>query len=110
MMASTARIIGGSAPYSKTGGPGGGSPSVAYREYSERSLSAPGDGRFRLDRDLGELEIGAAAHAHRVVELDQLAAAGALAAHLVLLGAVRERHEQAEHRHHGADERPDEER
>ena len=38
--------------------------------------------------DLGEVEIGAAAHAHRVVELDDLAAGRALAAQLVALGAV----------------------
>src|SRR3712207_917693 len=42
--------------------------------------------RFRLDRDLGELEVGAAAGAQGVVQLDDLAAGGALAADLVALG------------------------
>src|SRR3954447_21330458 len=97
MMASTARIIG----YS----------SFWKREVdSELSLASLKSSGFRLDPDLGEIEIGAAAHAHRVVELDDLAAGRALAADLVALGPVRERDQESEHRHDRADQRPDEER
>src|SRR3954454_13613157 len=67
-------------------------------------------GRFRLDRDLGEVEIVAAAHAHRVVQLDDLAAGRALAADLVAVGAVEDRGQQPEHGEHEADHEPDEER
>ena len=77
---------------------------------SNRSLSALESRRFWLHPDLGKVQIGSAAHAHRVVEHDQLAAAGALAAHLVALRAVRERDEQSQHRHDGADQEPDPER
>ena len=46
------------------------------------------------DRDVGELELVAAAHAHRVVELDDLAAARALAPQLLVVPAVEDRRQQ----------------
>src|SRR3954452_2416433 len=58
------------------------------------SLSAPGHRGFRHDRDLGEVELGTAARAQRVVELDDLAAARALAAQLVAVVAVGDGGEQ----------------
>src|SRR3954454_20634260 len=73
------------------------------------SLSAR-DGRFRGDRDLGELELGPAAGAQRVVELDDLPAAGALAPQLVAVVAVRERRDQPEDRQDRGDHEPQEER
>ena len=67
-------------------------------------------GRLGLDRDLGEVELGAAAHADRVVELDDLPAARALAADLVALEAVEDRREQPEERHDAGDQEPQDER
>src|SRR3954447_24241295 len=95
MMASTARIIGSVSSFQNNEEPG--------------SLSARSS-RFRLDRELREVEIGPAAHAHRVVELDELAAVGALAAELVAVGAVQQGDEQPDHGHDRADDEPDEER
>src|SRR4051794_37168504 len=96
MMASTARII-ATAPSGREG-------------TAKRSLASPERRGFRLDPHLGELEIGAAAHAHRIVELDDAPTGGALAPHLVALGAGRERDQQPDHGGDGADDRPDEER
>src|SRR5215207_11523980 len=64
MIASTARIIAARTSFP----PGRG---------REASLSRR-CGRFGLYRDVGELELGPAAHADGVVELDEPAAAGAL--------------------------------
>src|SRR3954447_20468379 len=91
MMASTARIR------------------LLLRLEGERSLTTDCSG-FRLDRDVGEVEIGAAAHAHRVVQLDDLAAGRALAPHLVAVRPVEDRRQQPEHGQHEADHEPDEER
>src|SRR5262245_6742044 len=81
---------------------------ISFQLEGERSLTTQ-SGRFRLNCDLGEIEVGPAAHAHGVVQLDELAAGGALAADLVALGAVEDRGHQADHRQHGADHEPDEE-
>src|SRR5215213_292759 len=97
MIASTARIIACSNLLP---------PESVIDEAS--SLTAVG-GRFRLYRDFGEVELGAAARADRVVERDDLAAARALAPDLVALGPVEDRGEQSEHRQHAADDEPDEE-
>src|SRR6476469_4631650 len=69
MTASTARIIS--------------APSFPRGRVSERSsLSAHCAAGLGLDRHRGALELGAAARAQRVVELDDLPAPGALAAQL----------------------------
>src|SRR4029079_18607484 len=64
----------------------------------------------RLNRDLGEIEVGPAAHAHRVVEHDDLAAGRALTPDLVAVGAVEDRGHEPEHGQDCADREPDEER
>src|SRR2546421_438019 len=63
MMASTARIIGGSS---------------SFREQRDEqgSLSAPERRRLRLHGHVRELQVGSAAHAHGVVELDGPAGGG----------------------------------
>src|SRR3954447_21364141 len=94
MMASTARIIGSVSSFQTTREP--------------RSLPARCS-RFRLDRELGELEIGPAAHAHRIVELDDLAAGGALAAQFVAVVAVGEGEKQPDDGRDAADDEPHEE-
>ena len=66
--------------------------------------------RLGLDRHVGELELGPAAGADRVVELDDPAAAGALAAQLVAVVAVQQRGEQPADRHDRRDQEPEEER
>src|SRR5687767_14694089 len=75
-----------------------------------RSLPPPGGYRFRLDGRLGEVEVLPAAHAHLVIELHDLAAAGALAADLVALDAVEDRRGEPEERHQRRDEEPQDER
>src|SRR4051794_20977848 len=65
-----------------------------------RGLPGPRAGdRLGLDGDVGEVELGAAAGAERVVELRDAPAVRALAAQLVGLDAVAERGEQPEERH-----------
>src|SRR3954462_12846195 len=73
------------------------------------SLSAR-DGRFRGDRDLGEVELGPAAGAQRVVDLHDLAAGRALAAQLVGLVAVHQRGDQPHQGQQPGDHEPQEER
>src|SRR3954470_821213 len=96
MMASTARIIAGTAPSGSRDGP--------------RSLTAPGGHGLGLDGPVRELEVGPAAHAHGVVQLDDVPARRALPAQLVALGAVQHRPDQAQHGQRGPDEEPQEER
>ena len=59
---------------------------------------------------VGQVEVGAAAGADLDVELDRLAAGGALAFRFVLLAAVEDHRDQAERRQHGADQQPEPER
>src|SRR4029453_9138883 len=61
-------------------------------------------------RDLREVEICAAAHAHLVRDRHHVAALGALPQRVVLLVAVQERGEDADSRKRCADQEPDEER
>src|SRR4051794_9474013 len=96
MMASTARIIAGTAPSGSRDGP--------------RSLTAPGGRGLGLDGPVRELQVGPAAHAHGVVQLDDVPARRALPAQLVALGAIQHRPDQPEHGQRGADEEPQEER
>src|SRR3954468_7174413 len=96
MMASTARIIAGTAPSGSRDGP--------------RSLTAPGGHGLGLDGPVRELEVGPAAHAHGVVQLDEVPARRALPAQLVALGAIEHGADQPEHRQRGADQEPQEER
>src|SRR4051794_26214302 len=63
--------------------------------------------RLGHDGHVGEVEVGPAAHAHGVVELDHAAAVRALPAQLVGLPAIEEGAEQSQERDHGADEEPD---
>src|SRR3954454_21390438 len=97
MMASTARIIG---------------VSSSFREQRDEqgSLSAPERRRLRLHGHVRELQVGSAAHAHGVVELDEPAAPRALPAELVALGAVEDRADQPDDRHRGPDEEPQDRR
>src|SRR5215207_3357028 len=95
MIASTARIIAARTSFLKSG--------VGDASLSRRC------GRFGLYRDLREVQLGPAADADRVVQLDDLAAAGALPAQLVALGAVQQRGEEPEHRQDAGDQEPDEE-
>src|SRR5690349_1265965 len=95
MMASTARIIADTAP--------------SRFRYGARSLSARGRYGLGLDGDVRELEVGPAAHAHGVVQLDDLAAGRALAPRLVTLGAIEDGADQPEHGQRGADQEPQEE-
>src|SRR5688500_11686967 len=101
MTASTARIISASS-------------FPEFRGSCDRRLpraSLPAHcGRFGLDRDLGEVELGAAAGADRVMELDHPPATGALAAQLVAVVAVQQRREQPCDRHERRDREPEEER
>src|SRR5439155_7855540 len=60
------------------------------------SLTTLQSRRFGLDRHFGEVEVCPAAHAHRVVQLDDLPARRALAPQLVAVGAVEDRGQQAE--------------
>src|SRR5205807_1542506 len=66
--------------------------------------------RLRCDRHVGELELLAAAHADRVVELDDLAAVRALAPELLVLEAVEDGGEQPQERDQPRDREPQEER
>ena len=84
MTASTARIIGRESSWGR-----------ARRLVA---ASRARYGRFRCDGDLGELELGPAAGAERVVQRDDLPAARALAAQLVAVGAVEHEREQPEDR------------
>src|SRR5215208_921997 len=87
MTASTARII--SAPsFPETG-------DFLRKRRLRGSLSAHRGGRLGLDRHLREGELGAAAGADGVVELDDPAAARTLPPQLVAVVAVQERGEQA---------------
>src|SRR4051794_7090551 len=97
MMASTARIIGGTSSFRE-------------RRDEPGSLSAPERRGLRLYGHVRELEVGPAAHAHGVVQLDQPPAGGALTAYLVALGAVQHRADEPDHRHRGADQEPQDER
>src|SRR3954470_12794392 len=83
---------------------------------TQRSSSAMGPrvrvlarAQTRLGRDghVGEVEVGPAAHAHGVVELDHPAAARALAAELVSVPAVEEGGGQSDDRDDRADEEPE---
>src|SRR3954470_17820803 len=96
MMASTARIIAGTAPSGSRDG--------------SRSLTAPGGHGLGLYGRVRELQVGPAAHAHRVVQLDDVPAGRALAPQLVPLGAEEHGAEQAEHGQRGPDQEPQEER
>src|SRR5215208_8188695 len=96
MIASTARIIAARTSFLESG-------------IGTASLSCSCS-RFGLDRDVGELELGPAARAQRVVQLHDPAAAGALAAQLVALAAVEDRRQQAEHGEKARDQEPEEER
>src|ERR1700753_1724125 len=69
--------------------------------------SLPG---FGCDRDVGELDLLAAAGAEGVVDLRDLPAAGTLAAQLVALEAVGDRGEQAEEGDEAGDQEPQQER
>src|SRR5918992_2937140 len=95
MIASTARIIAARTSFPSLGG--------------EASLPCA-SGRFRLYREVGEVELRAAAHADRVVQLHDLPAAGALAPELVALAPVEQRGGEPDHRHDARDQEPDEER
>src|SRR3954469_21329593 len=74
---------------------------------NQRSLLGASRTALRLDRELGELELGPAAGAQRVVELDDLPAGRALAPQLVALVAIQQRGEDPDQREHGADHEPD---
>src|SRR5688572_15471207 len=95
MTASTARII-RLTPWNRPATDG--RPSLPLRHA-----------RFRHDRDLGPLQLGPAAGADSVVQLDDLAAAGALAAQLVSLGAVQDGGDEPADRHQPGDQEPQQE-
>src|SRR4051812_47670279 len=97
MMASTARIIGTTSSFRE-------------QRYEQGSLTAPERRGFRLDGLARELQVGPAAHAHRVVELDDPAAGRALAAQLVALGPIQHRGDQPEDGDRGADQEPEDRR
>src|SRR5215218_2939958 len=98
MTASTARII--SAPsFPETRN------FPRYRRL-RASLSAHRGSRLGLDRHVWEVELGPAAGADGVVELDDPAAARALTAELVAVVAVQQRGEQAGERHDRRDQEP----
>src|SRR5215210_2891171 len=103
MTASTARII--SAP-SFPGDVNGWAGTVSR---PRASLTAQ-CGRFGLDHDLGEVQIGPAAVADRVVELEHLAAGGALAPQLVAVVAIEQRRQQPGDRDERRDQEPEHER
>src|SRR4051812_30598573 len=106
MIASTARIT-RLALLSRVRRTPGRAPRTGRRR---RGSLSTGGGRFRDDRDVREVQLGAAPGAQRVVELDDLPAPRAGAAQLVALGAVDDRGHQAEDRQDRADAGPQEER
>src|SRR4051795_1058380 len=103
MTASTARIISASLLSGTTTNP-------VIRRAERPSLPSRGGDGLGLDGDVGELELGAAARAERVVELDHLAAAGAAAARLVAVVAVQDGGQQAGEGQDRRDHEPQEER
>src|SRR5207302_1775081 len=70
----------------------------------------PTERRLGRDRHVRELELGAAARAHGVVQLDDLSAPRTLAAELLGVPAIEDRGQQAEERDQTRDQEPDEER
>src|SRR5688500_12530360 len=100
MMASTARMTAPLGWWDEEAGSGGGrGPILTGAECG-----------FRGNLLVRVLELGPAAGAEGVVELDHLPAAGALAPRLVDLQPVEDGDDHADHRHARADEEPDEER
>src|SRR6185437_10060553 len=88
---------------------------IAPTPYAPRGSGAgagrPRRGQARLagQRVFGELELLAAAHAHRVVEFDHLAALRALAAQFAVVPPVEDRAGQTDERHAERDQEPHEE-
>src|SRR3954463_8416133 len=83
---------------------------LLVRPAETRPSLAARDRRFRGDRDLGELELGPAAGAERVVERDDAPAAGALAPQLVPVGAVEDERDQPEQRQDRRDQEAEDHR
>src|SRR5215211_5166213 len=101
MTASTARIISAPSFPGTRGKPAGCGPAASLTAQCVR---------FGLDRDLGEVEIGPAAVADRVVKLEDLAAGGALAPQLVAVVAIEQRRQQPGDRDERRDQEPEHER
>src|SRR4029078_4142177 len=83
---------------------------TAYTARIMRASLSAVDRGFRRDDLVRILELGAAAGAERVVDLHDLAAAGALAPQLVAVGAVEHQRDQPEHRQDRRDQEPQEHR